>query len=85
MIAAAWEAAAAGLLAAFALACLALARGDVPHRLAALPLAGTLASLTLAALGFADDQSATIDLALVLALLSVPGTLLFALFEERWL
>ena len=57
----------------------------MPHRLAAVQTASTLGTLELAALGFAFDQPATLDLALCLALLSLPGTLLFALFEERWL
>jgi multisubunit Na+/H+ antiporter MnhF subunit len=34
---------------------------------------------------FAFDQPALIDLALALALLSLPGTLLLSLFLERWL
>ena len=34
---------------------------------------------------FAFDQSSFIDLALTLALLTLPGTLVMALFLERWL
>lgn len=63
----------------------ALARGAVPHRLAAVQFVSTLATLLLAAMSFAFDQPSTLDMALCLALLSLPGTLLFALFEERWL
>lgn len=59
--------------------------GTVNARLAALQMAGALAAFLLAAMTFATDQSSFIDLALCLSLLSVPGTLLTALFMERWL
>jgi multicomponent Na+:H+ antiporter subunit F len=39
----------------------------------------------LVAMTFAFDQASSIDLALVLALLCLPGSLLYALFSERWL
>ena len=51
----------------------------MPHRLAALQIGSTLAVFELAALSFAFDQPATLDLALCLALLSLPGTLIYAL------
>jgi multicomponent Na+:H+ antiporter subunit F len=41
--------------------------------------------LLLMALSFAFDQPSSFDLALALALLGLPGTLLFAVFTERWL
>ena len=44
-----------------------------------------MAVLTLAAMDYAFDQPAAIDIALSLALLSLPGTLVFAVFQERWL
>ena len=44
-----------------------------------------VASAVLMTLSFAFDQPSSIDLALTLALLSAPGTLILALFEERWL
>ncbi|HEX4149975.1 MAG TPA: monovalent cation/H+ antiporter complex subunit F [Pirellulales bacterium] len=60
-------------------------RGEIGLRLIAAQLATALAILLLIALSFAFDQASTIDLALTLALLTLPGTLLLALFEERWL
>jgi len=48
-------------------------------------LATAVATLILALMTFAFDQSAFIDLALALALLALPGTLLMTLFLERWL
>lgn len=80
-----WMVAAIALLAPLALTFAALVRGSVPHRLAAIQIGSTLAVLELAVLSFAFDQPATLDMALCLALLSLPGTLLYALFEERWL
>ena len=60
-------------------------RSSVNHRLAAIQIAGTLTTLMLATMTFAFDQGSFVDLALGAALLGVPGTLLFALFMERWL
>ena len=80
-----WLAAALALLPPFALAVLACVRGALAFRLVAVQLATALATLLLVALSFALDQPAVIDLALTLAVLTLPGTLLFALFQERWL
>lgn len=60
-------------------------RGHIPARFVAVQLMGSLATVLLVLLTFAVDQSSFIDLALGLSLVSVPGTLLFALFLERWL
>ncbi|MBV9841934.1 MAG: hypothetical protein JOY99_10495 [Sphingomonadaceae bacterium] len=73
------------LLAPFALAVFAAGRGDAGHRLVAIALASSLATFLFVTLDFVIDQASSIDLALALALLILPGTLLFALFEERWL
>jgi multisubunit Na+/H+ antiporter MnhF subunit len=81
----AWMIAAIAFLVPLTLSFAVLVRGPVPHRLAAVQIASTLTVLELAALSFAFDQPATLDMALCLALLSLPGTLLYALFEERWL
>ncbi len=81
----AWLYASAALLVPFALALLSLARGAPPDRLAAVQLASTMAVLVLVAMDFAFNQPAAIDIALSLSLLSLPGTLVFALFQERWL
>ncbi|MGW5957698.1 monovalent cation/H+ antiporter complex subunit F [Methylorubrum thiocyanatum] len=80
-----WLAAALALLPPFALAVLACGHGALAFRLVAVQLATALATLLLVALSFALDQPAVIDLALTLAVLTLPGTLLFALFQERWL
>lgn len=60
-------------------------RGGANDRLAAVQLSGTLAGLSVALMTFAFDQPAFVDLALCLTLLSVPGTLLFTMFMERFL
>jgi len=44
-----------------------------------------VATVLLALATFAFDQSSFIDIALCLALLTLPGTLVLALFLERWL
>lgn len=80
-----WLLAALALLPPFALAVVAAGRGPQGLRLVAVQLATALTTLILVALSFALDQPATIDLALVLAVLTLPGTLLFAVFQERWL
>ena len=81
----AWLYACIALLLPLALALAALARGTAADRLAAVQIASTMAVLTLAAMDYAFDQPAAIDIALSLALLSLPGTLVFAVFQERWL
>ena len=60
-------------------------RGGTAQRLVAMQLASAVTTLILALMTFAFDQSSFIDLALCLALLTLPGTLLMALFLERWL
>lgn len=54
-------------------------------RFVAVELASSLSIILLIALDFAFDQPSSLDLALTLALLTLPGTLVFALFQERWL
>ncbi len=60
-------------------------RGAANQRLAAVQLGGSLSAIALAAMTFAFDQPSFVDLALCLTLLSVPGTLLYTLFMERFL
>ena len=60
-------------------------RGAANQRLAAVQLAGALSAMILAAMTFAFDQPSFADLALCLTLLSVPGTLLYTMFMERFL
>ncbi len=80
-----WLDAAIGLLPPTAAAVVAALRGPVGQRLVAVQLATALASLLLALMTWAFDQPSFGDLALTLAFLSLPGTLLMALFLERWL
>jgi multicomponent Na+:H+ antiporter subunit F len=54
-------------------------------RFIALQMLIALATVVLVLLSFALNQSSFIDLPLALALLSLSGSLLMALFLERWL
>jgi multicomponent Na+:H+ antiporter subunit F len=54
-------------------------------RFVALQVLVALATVILVLLSFALNQSSFVDLPLALALLSLPGSLLMALFLERWL
>ncbi len=54
-------------------------------RLIAVELATSVTVVLLIILSFAFDQPSSIDLALTLTLLTLPGTLVLALFQERWL
>ena len=60
-------------------------RGSLPDRLIAVQLGTTIAAIIMVLMSFAFDQSSLIDLPLTLAFLSLPGTLLLAIFMERWL
>ncbi|GAA4062117.1 monovalent cation/H+ antiporter complex subunit F [Actinomadura miaoliensis] len=74
------------LLAAGLAPCLAaMARGRPADRLAALILAGPLATLVLAVLAAVYARPAYLDVALVLAVLSLAGSLVFARFLARTL
>ncbi len=64
---------------------LAACRGGTGSRLVALQLATALTTIILVLMTFAFDQSAFADLPLTLALLALPGTLVIAMFLERWL
>jgi multisubunit Na+/H+ antiporter MnhF subunit len=80
-----WRIAAIALVPPLAAAVLMCARGSLGPRLAAVQLLGTLAVLLLVVMTFAFTQASSMDLALTLALLTLPATLLYALFVERWL
>ena len=80
-----WLGATLGLLLPMLAAILAAGRGAAGARLLGIQLATSLATFLLVAMSFTFDQPSSIDLALTLALLTLPGTLLFCLFEERWL
>jgi multicomponent Na+:H+ antiporter subunit F len=81
----AWLIAALALLPPLAGACFAAAWGQLPMRLAAIPLTGTLTVVILMLLAKAVDQPSFFDLPLALVLVSYPGTLLYTHFVERWL
>lgn len=66
-------------------AVIAAGRFDVPRRLIAIQFATSLSVLIFVVLSFAFQQPSSIDVALTVALLTLPGTLLLALFVERWL
>ncbi|MFC0410136.1 monovalent cation/H+ antiporter complex subunit F [Roseomonas elaeocarpi] len=80
-----WMLALLALLPAFALSAAMALRGSVGARLVAAQLASSVAVLALVTMSFAFDQSSLLDLPLTLVLLSLPGTLVMALFLERWL
>lgn len=80
-----WMLATLALLPSFALAVVLSCRGGTASRLVAVQLTSCVAILLLQLMTFAFDQSSFIDLALTLALLTLPGTLVMALFLERWL
>ena len=81
----AWLAATILLLPPLAVPIVLAMRGAANQRLAAIQLAGILSAMILAIMTFALDEPSFIDLALCLTLLSVPGTLLYTLFMERFL
>ena len=81
----AWLGAAIALILALAIPALASLRGSLVQRLVAVQLASVLAPWILVALSLAFAQPSFLDLALTLALLAIPGTLLYALVVERWL
>jgi multisubunit Na+/H+ antiporter MnhF subunit len=80
----AWYWCSCALLPPLAAATVCAGRSSVADRLAAIQLASSIATALLMSLSFAQRQGSSIDLALTLALLSLPATLAFALFEERW-
>lgn len=81
----AWVVACIALTPPLALMVVMCARGPVARRLAAVQLASSIGWLIVVAMTFAFRQASSIDLALTLGLLTLPATLLFAVFAERWL
>ncbi|MFL5288964.1 MAG: monovalent cation/H+ antiporter complex subunit F [Rhodopila sp.] len=61
------------------------ATGRLPDRFVAVQLGTNVIALLLVLASFAFDQDSLIDLPLTLVALSLPGTLMYALFIERWL
>lgn len=80
-----WTLAIIALLPPLALAAGLTWRGRPGQRFAAYQLATTVSVTILTLLTFATDQASVTDLALTLVLLNLPGTLLMAVFLERWI
>ncbi|HEX7370983.1 MAG TPA: hypothetical protein VF284_11955 [Rhodanobacteraceae bacterium] len=80
-----WVAASLALLPVFIVAVVAAGRGGVGRRLVAVEMATALAVLLLVMFDFAFDQPSSMNLAMTLVLLALPGTLVLVLFQERWL
>lgn len=80
-----WAAASLGLLAALTVPVLLALRGGTADRLVAVQLASALGTALLFLLTFVVGDPAFVDLALGLAILTLPGTLAMAFFLERWL
>jgi multisubunit Na+/H+ antiporter MnhF subunit len=78
-----WLAAAIALLPALGGCAVVAMIRDLADRLVALELATVITVFALMALIVAFDQPSFIDLALTLALLSLPGSLVYAHFVER--
>lgn len=86
MIIAGWAAVALALLAGGLAPCLlGTLRGGPAGRLAALTAAGSTGTLLLAVLAAAYGRPAYLDAALLLALLSLAGNLVYARFLGRFL
>lgn len=81
----AWIVCGAALAACLVWPGLVLVRARLGAALVAVQAASVLASLALFALSLGFGQFAFVDLSLTLALLSLPGALVFAYFVERWL
>lgn len=78
-----WLAASIAMLAGLAPCTVACLRGDIGAALAALNVAGTTTALILVTLSVAFTRQAFVDLAVVLAPLSIGGSLAFVRYLER--
>ena len=81
----AWTLAAIGLLPPLVAAVVAAGRGGASSRLVALEFSVSLAVFEFVVLDVVFAQPSAFGLALTLALLGLPGTLVLVLFRERWL
>lgn len=81
----AWLLAVIGLLPPLIAAVVAAGRGGTSGRLVAIQFVLSLAVFELVLLEFVFAQPSSLGLALALALLGLPGTLVLVLFRERWL
>lgn len=60
-------------------------RSDIAERLVGVQLGSVVSALILVCLSLGFGQTSFLDLAVAIALLSLPGTLVLAIFLERWL
>lgn len=81
----AWSLAALGLLPPLVAAVIAVGRGGTSRRLVAIEFAISLAVFEFIVLDVVFAQPSAWGLALALALLGLPGTLVLVMFRERWL
>jgi multicomponent Na+:H+ antiporter subunit F len=61
------------------------ARGPLRTRPLAIQFIGSMACIVFVLMALAMQQPSYVDLALTLALLGLPGTLVYAFYMERWL
>ena len=80
-----WTLAACIATGALALCGVAIARGSVATRLVALQMAGSVAAIDFLLIAQSFGNESAYDLALALALLSLPAGLVYAKFYGRWL
>jgi multisubunit Na+/H+ antiporter MnhF subunit len=80
-----WEVALVALVLLLGLSVLAVGRGDVLDRIVGVQLAGVLATLIGVVLAVATGRRVVLDVALVLAALTLAGGLAYARVVERWL
>jgi multisubunit Na+/H+ antiporter MnhF subunit len=80
-----WEVALVALVLLLGLSVLAVGRGDVLDRIVGVQLAGVHATLIAVVLAVATGRRVVLDVALVLAALTLAGGLAYARVVERWL
>lgn len=80
-----WLAASIATLMALALPLGLCLRGSLANRLVGYQAVSVGTALLFVEMAYAFGQSSSIELALTLGLLSLPGTALLAIFVERWL
>jgi multicomponent Na+:H+ antiporter subunit F len=80
----AWLIAATCILPGLVPCAVVMLRGEIVEALVGLQMAGILETVVVLLLAEGDRQPAFFDLALVLALLSLAGGLVFARMLERW-
>ena len=73
------------LLIVFACSGLGCLKGTVHKRVGALQVANTITVLILTLFSFIYNRDIYLDTALCLAILSLPGSLIYIRFLERWL